>query len=637
MEGKKETRQFKTEVQQLMNIIINSLYSHREIFLRELVSNASDAIDKLRFKAQTDADILGTDTEFKIKIIPDKENRILEISDNGIGMTYEEVVENIGTIAQSGTANFLEAAAAAGKPEMLTPELIGQFGVGFYSAFIVADKVTLITKAAGSDQAVKWESSGDGSYTIEEAKKEGRGTSVILHLKKAEKDEQDFTEEWTIRQVIKKHSDFVSYPVCMDVERTEPVLDADGKPDGDKTEKVIKEETLNSMKAIWTRDKKEISDEEYDEFYQHISHDWTPPLARLHVKLEGATEYSALLYIPSRPPFDFFYREHKHGVQLYSKRVFIMENCKELMPPYLSFIKGVVDAPDLNLNVSREILQQDVLVRNIRKNLVKKLLELLAGLDKEKYDPFFQAFGPIFKTGISTDYENKDKIANLLRYQTTHSNGALISLKEYVDRMKPDQEAIYYITGENITALKNSPHLEQLKAKDYEVILMNDPMDEWVVRDLHEFEKKTFKSAEKGDLDLDKIDDKKKEEYGPLFGYIKSHLEEKVKEVKPSTHLMDSVACLSGDVQDMSAYMQKVLRATGQETPPDKRVLEINMDHPLIARIKTIYENDKESAVLKDYTDLLFDLAVVSEGGKLENPSRFSKMIGDLMISAEEI
>ena len=637
MEGKKETRQFKTEVQQLMNIIINSLYSHREIFLRELVSNASDAIDKLRFKAQTDADILGTDTEFKIKIIPDKENRILEISDNGIGMTYEEVVENIGTIAQSGTANFLEAAAAAGKPEMLTPELIGQFGVGFYSAFIVADKVTLITKAAGSDQAVKWESSGDGSYTIEEAKKEGRGTSVILHLKKAEKDEQDFTEEWTIRQVIKKHSDFVSYPVCMDVERTEPVLDADGKPDGDKTEKVIKEETLNSMKAIWTRDKKEISDEEYDEFYQHISHDWTPPLARLHVKLEGATEYSALLYIPSRPPFDFFYREHKHGVQLYSKRVFIMENCKELMPPYLSFIKGVVDAPDLNLNVSREILQQDVLVRNIRKNLVKKLLELLAGLDKEKYDPFFQAFGPIFKTGISTDYENKDKIANLLRYQTTHSNGALISLKEYVDRMKPDQEAIYYITGENITALKNSPHLEQLKAKDYEVILMNDPMDEWVVRDLHEFEKKTFKSAEKGDLDLDKIDDKKKEEYGPLFGYIKSHLEEKVKEVKPSTHLMDSVACLSGDVQDMSAYMQKVLRATGQEIPPDKRVLEVNMDHPLIARIKTIYENDKESAVLKDYTDLLFDLAVVSEGGKLENPSRFSKMIGDLMISAEEI
>ncbi|MBN1545038.1 MAG: molecular chaperone HtpG, partial [Syntrophaceae bacterium] len=560
----------------------------------------------------------------------------LEIADNGIGMTWDEVVENIGTIAQSGTANFLEAAAAAEKPELLTPELIGQFGVGFYSAFIVADKVTLITKAAGSDKAVKWESTGDGSYTIEETKKEGRGTSVTLHLRKADKDEQDFTEEWTIRQVIKKHSDFVAYPICMDVERSEPVLGEDGKPDGDKTEKVTREETLNSMKAIWTRDKKEITDEEYNEFYQHISHDWTPPLTHLHVKLEGATEYSALLYIPSRPPFDLFFREQKHGVQLYSKRVFIMENCKELMPPYLSFIKGVVDAPDLNLNVSREILQQDVLVKNIRKNLVKKILELMKGMENEKYDQFFKSFGPIFKTGISMDYENKDKIANLLRYQTTHSDGALIPLKEYVDRMKPDQEAIYYITGENIAALKNSPHLEQLKEKDYEVILMNDPMDEWVVRDLHEFEKKVFTSAEKGDLNLDKIDEKKKEEYGPLFGYIKSHLEEKVKEVKPSTHLKDSVACLSGDVHDMSDYLQKVLKATGQEVPQEKRVLEINMDHPLLAKIKALHETDKESAVLNDYTDLLFDLALIAEGSKIENPSRFSKMIGDLMVSAEK-
>jgi molecular chaperone HtpG len=637
MEGKKETRQFKTEVQQLMNIIINSLYSHREIFLRELVSNASDAIDKLRFRCQTEADIVGTDSEFKIKITPNKKKRTLEIADNGIGMTYDEVVENIGTIAQSGTANFLEAAAADGKPELLTPELIGQFGVGFYSAFIVADKVTLITKAAGTDKATKWESAGDGSYTIEKTKKESRGTSVILHLKKAEKEEQDFTDEWVIRETIKKHSDFVAYPVVMDVEKTEPVLDQDGKPDGDKTEKIIREETLNSMKAIWARDKKEITDEEYKEFYQHISHDWTPPLTYMHVKLEGATEYSAILYVPSRPPFDLFLRDQKHGVQLYSKRVFIMENCKELMPLYLSFIKGVVDAPDLNLNVSREILQQDALVKNIRKNLVKKILELLAGLEKEKYEPFFREFGPILKTGISTDYENRDKIAALLRYQSTRSDGALISLKEYVDRMKPDQEEIYYITGENITALSNSPHLEQLKEKDYEVLLMNDPMDEWVVRDLREFEKKPFKSAEKGDLNFEKIDDKKKEEYSALFEYLKTHLEAKVKEVKPSTHLKNSPACLSGDPNDMSAYLQKVLKATGQEIPPDKRVLEINMDHPLLGRIKTLYENDKESTVLKDYTDLLFDLAVVSEGGKIENPSRFSKMIGDLMVNAEKI
>ncbi len=636
MESQKEIRQFKTEVQQLMNIIINSLYSHREIFLREMISNASDAIDKLRFKAQTEADILGKDTEFKIKITPDKKKKTLEIADNGIGMTYDEVVENIGTIAQSGTANFLEAAAAAGKPELLAPELIGQFGVGFYSAFIVADKVTLITKAAGADKAVKWESSGDGSYTIEETKKKGRGTTILLHLKNTDKEEQDFTDEWVIRQVIKKHSDFVAYPIVMDVERTEPVLGEDGKPDGDKTEKVVKEETLNSMKAIWTRDKKEITDEEYNEFYQHISHDWTPPLAHLHVKLEGATEYSALLYIPARPPFDLFLREQKHGVHLYSKRVFIMENCRDLMPPYLSFVKGVVDAPDLNLNVSREILQQDALVANIRKNLVKKTLELLAGLEKEKYEQFFMAFGPILKTGISTDYENRERIAELLRYQSTRSGGTLISLKDYVTRMQPGQEDIFYITGENLTSLENSPHLERLKEKDYEVLLMNDPMDEWVVRDLREFDKKSFKSAEKGDLKLNEIDDQKKDAYSALFEYIRSQLQEKVKEVKPSTHLRDSVACLSGDVHDMSAYLQKVLKATGQNIPPEKRVLEINMDHPLIERINTLYEHDQTSETLKDYTDLLFDLAVVGEGGKLENPSRFSKMIGDLMASVEK-
>jgi molecular chaperone HtpG len=635
MEAKKETRQFKTEVQQLMNIIINSLYSHQEIFLRELISNASDAIDKLRFKAQTEPDILGADPEFKIKITVDKKKRTLEIADNGIGMTYDEVVENIGTIAKSGTASFLEAAAAAKKPELLTPELIGQFGVGFYSAFIVADRVSLITRAAGSNKATKWVSAGDGSYTIEETKKDSRGTTVILSLKKAEKDEQDFNEEWTIRSIIKKHSDFVAYPILMDVERTEPVLDMEGKPDGSKTTKVVKEETLNSMKAIWTTDKKEISDEEYKEFYNHISHDWNPPLAHLHVKLEGATEYSALLYVPSRAPFDFFRQDQKHGIQLYSKRVFIMENCKELMPSYLAFVKGVVDAPDLNLNVSREILQQDALVKNIRKNLVKKTLELLGNLEKDKYEQFFKEFGPLLKSGISTDYDNRDKISALLRYQTTRSEGVLISLADYVSRMQPDQDGIYYITGENLTTLLNSPHLERLKEKDYEVLLMTDPMDEWVLRDLHEYEKKPFKSAEKGDLDIGKqADDQKKDEYHALFEYIKTQLDAQVKEVRPSTHLTDSVACLSGDVNDMSAYLEKVLKATGQEQPPVKRVLELNMEHPLLAKIKTIYEDDKDAPLLKDYSDLLFDMAVIAGGGKIDNPSRFSKMIGDLMTNS---
>ncbi|MDA8126707.1 MAG: molecular chaperone HtpG [Deltaproteobacteria bacterium] len=636
MAAKKETHQFKTEVQQLMNIIIHSLYSHREIFLRELISNASDAIDKLRFKAQTEPELLGDDPELKIKITVDKKKRTLEISDNGVGMTYDEVVENIGTIAKSGTAGFLANMGAASKEGVVTPELIGQFGVGFYSAFIVADKVTLITRAAGSDSATKWESAGDGSYTIEATDKPTRGTTILLKLKKTEKDEQDFTEEWTLRGIVKKHSDFVAYPIVMDVERSEPVLDKDGKPEEGKTEKVIREETLNSMKAIWAKNKSEVTDEEYNEFYSHISHDWNPPLTHLHLKLEGATEYSALLYIPGKAPFDLFTQEQKHGIQLYSKRVFIMENCKELMPRYLSFVKGVVDAPDLNLNVSREILQQDVLVRNIKKNLVKKVLELLAEMEQDQYESFYGEFGPIFKSGISEDFDNKDKIAALLRYKTTHSDGKYVSLKDYVGRMKPDQKEIYYITGDNLTALLNSPHLERLKEKDLEVLLMTDPIDEWVIRDLHEFEKKTFRSAEKGDLDLSQVDDAKKEEYTALFAFIKTRLEDKIKEVKPSTHLKDSVACLSGEDHDMSAYLEKILKASGQDVPKTKRVLELNMDHPLLGKIKAAYEKDKEAAALADYTDLLFDMAVIAEGGKLENPARFSKLLGDLMVGALE-
>jgi molecular chaperone HtpG len=393
MKAKKQTHQFKTEVQQLMNIIINSLYSHKEIFLRELVSNASDALDKLRFRAQTDSHLMGTDTDLKIKIT--RKKNTLEISDNGIGMTFDEVVENIGTIAKSGTAGFLEAVGAAKNQEAVTPELIGQFGVGFYSAFIVAEKITLTTRAAGSDKGCRWESAGDGSYTIEEFDKETRGTTITLQLKKVDTEDQDFTDEWTIRGIIKRHSDFVGYPVVMDVEKTEPVLDADGTPEKDKTVKVIREETLNSMKAIWTKDKNEVTEEEHSEFYQHVSHDWNPPLAHLHLKLEGTTEYSALLYIPSKAPFDLFTHEQKHGIQLYSKRVFIMENCKELMPQYLAFVKGVVDAPDLNLNVSREILQQDALVRNIKKNLVKKILDLLADMEQEKYETFYKEFAYI--------------------------------------------------------------------------------------------------------------------------------------------------------------------------------------------------------------------------------------------------
>ena len=641
MAGKQETHQFKTEIQQMLNLIINSLYSNRDIFLRELISNSSDAIDRLRFKAQTDADILGDDAEFFIRITPDKEKKTLEVADNGIGMTYDEVMENIGTIAKSGTSAFLEALENSKKEDALAPDLIGKFGVGFYSAFIVAERVTLTTRAAGSDKGVRWESKGDGSYTIEEVEKKKRGTTILLQLKEPEeKDEDNYTDEWVIRQTVKKHSDFVRYPILMEVDTTEDIPEAEQVKDKDgkavsTTRKVRKDETLNSMKAIWTRPKSEIKEEEYNEFYKHISHDWNDPLTHMHVKLEGVVEYTMLLYIPEKVPFDFFMVERKHGIRLFSRRVFIMENCKDLIPDYLRFVKGVVDAMDLNLNVSREILQQDKMVRNIRKNIIKNVLKHLADMDKETYEKFFDAFGMVLKEGIHSDWDNKDKLADLARYKTTQSDGQYVSLKDYVIRMKPDQKEIYYITGENMATLINSPHLEKLKDKDYEVLLMTDPIDEWVVQALTEYEKKPLVSAEKGDL---KIDEEKKEEktkeLGSLFEFIKTELTDKIKEVRASTRLKDSVACLSSDEGEMSAYMEKIMKATGNAGPDAKRVLELNADHPAILKMKELFEKDKKDMRLKDYSQLLLDMAVIGEGGKIDNPSRFNKQVGELLSGA---
>jgi len=635
-----ETHEFKTEVKQLLNLIVNSLYSHKEIFLRELISNASDAIDKLRFRAQTEEDILGGDTEFKIIIKRDAIKNTLTVEDNGIGMTYEEVLENIGTIAKSGTNSFLEAMAQLNKDTTLTPELIGQFGVGFYSSFIVAEKVSLLTKAAGEDKAVLWESHGDGEFTIAEAAKDGRGTRITLELKKKEEGDQDFTDEWTIREIVKQHSDFVAYPIVMDVEKDEPIpdeeliKDKDGKPIGKTTRKVVKEETLNSMKAIWAKNKNDLSDQEYEEFYRHISHDWNPPLEKLHLKLEGTTEYTALLYIPSQAPFDLFNPEYKNGVQLYCKRVFIMDDCKELMPEYFRFVKGVVDAPDLNLNISREILQQDRLVRNIKRNLVRKLLDLLKDMDPEKYEKFWQEFGAVLKLGVHTDIENKTRVADLLRYKTTKSDGKWKSLQQYIADMQPEQKEIYYITGENTAALINSPLLEQLKQKDFEVLLMTDPIDEWVTQALAEYDGKKLKSAEKGDLELDKVDEEKKGRYETLFKHIRVKLEDTIKEVRPSTRLTNSVACLSGNNYDMSGYMEKILKSAGQQPPENKRVLELNMDHPVMEKIHGMFEANKDDPKLDDYIHLLLDLAVIGEGGKLNDSSRFSKLVGDLMAAA---
>lgn len=643
-ETKIETHQFKTEVQQMLNLIINSLYSNKDIFLRELISNASDAIDKVRYKAETEPGILGNDAEFKIHLNPDGIKQTLEISDNGIGMTYDEVMENIGTIAKSGTAAFMDALEQAKGQETLIPELIGKFGVGFYSAFMVAEKITLLTRAAGAnaDQAVRWTSSGDGTFTIEPAEKPTRGTTITLELKKQEKDEKDFTDQWVIRGIVKQHSDFVNYPITLMVERDEPLPDAeiikdkDGNPIGATTRKVMKEETLNSMKAIWTRSASEVTEEEYEEFYKHLSHDWNPPLERIHIKLEGTTEYHALLYLPSKAPFDLFSPERRHGIHLYSRRIFIMDDCKELMPDYFRFVKGVVDAADLNLNVSREILQQDRLVLNIRKNLVKKLFELLGKMDPEKYGKFYDEFGAVLKEGIYTDPASKDKIAPLVRYKTTKSEDKWVSLDEYVKNMPEDQKEIYYITGDRLSTLAASPHLEKLNARSFEVLLMTDPVDEWVVQSLFEYDGKPFKSAEKGDLAIDEAaaDEKKEEDYQALFGFIKGALEDKVKEVKASSHLTDSVSCLSGEDRDMSAYMEKILKASGQKLPETKRVLELNMSHPVIEKINTLFENDRESPLLKDYSALLFDMAVVAEGGKLDNPARFSKMVGELLSKA---
>ncbi len=642
MTARAETHEFKTEVKQLLYLIINSLYSNREIFLRELISNASDAIDKLRFKAQTEEGILGDDTEFKIRIKRDAIKNTLTVEDNGIGMTYDEVLENIGTIAKSGTNAFLEAMEKLNKEAVVTPELIGQFGVGFYSSFIVAEKVTLLTRAAGRDKGVRWESHGDGEFTIAEADKDSRGTVIELELKKKEEGEQDFTDEWTIRNIVKQHSDFVAYPIVMEVEKDEPIpdeeqiKDSDGKPVGATTRKVIKDDTLNSMKAIWAKNKNDVSEDEYNEFYQHISHDWNPPLEKLHLKLEGTTEYTALLYIPSRAPFDLFNPESRHGVRLYCKRVFIMDDCQELMPEYFRFIKGVVDAPDLNLNVSREILQQDRLVRNIRRNLVKKLFELLNGLEPGTYEKFWEEFGAVLKVGVQTDFENKTKIADLLRYKTTKSDGKWRSLKEYVEAMQPDQKEIYYITGENLSALINSPLLEQLKSKDVEVLLMTDPIDEWVTQALTEYDGKKLKSAEKGDLDLDEVDKDKKDRYETLFKHIRAELEDTIKEVRPSTRLTESVACLSGDTYDMSGYMEKILKAAGQPTPENKRVLELNMAHPVMEKVHAMFESDKEDGRLKEYIHLLLDLAVIGEGGKVDDPSRFSRLVGNLMAGVQD-
>ena len=635
-------KEFKTEVQQLLDLVIHSLYSNKDIFLRELISNGSDAIDKLRFNALSDKKLLKDQTDFRIKLFTDNDAKTLIIDDNGIGMTKDELEANIGTIASSGTRRFMEEIKKGNSSD--NPELIGQFGVGFYSAFMVADKVTLKTRPAGSDESWTWESSGDGSYEITEGGRDKNGTEITLSLKE---DCRDYIVEFRLREIIKKYSDFVEYPILMDITREEPELDEEGKPkEGAEKKVTITEETLNSMKAIWMRPKSEVKKDEYNDFYKHISHDYTDPFKTIHYSAEGTLEFKALLYLPSKAPFDMFQHEGiKHGINLYVKRVFIMDNCEALVPRYLRFVKGVVESNDLPLNVSREILQEDLIIKKIEKNVTSKILTTLKGMmkkSKEDYINFYKEFGKVIKEGIEVDPTNKDKIKDLLLYESSKTKpGEYISLKEYTERMIPDQKNIYFLTGDSRATVDNSPHLEVFKKKDVEVLFMTEPVDEFILPGFGEYSDKNLKSIAQGDIDLGteeekKIAEEQKKEvtgkYKNLIKKIEESLKEDVKEVRLSNRLTDSPSCLVTDEGDINPQMERIFAAMNQPVPEVKRILEINPNHPVIEKMNKIFESDKKDSKVSDFSELLHNQALLTEGVAVKDPVRFSKLITDLMI-----
>ena len=637
-----EKKEFKTEVQQLLDLVIHSLYSNKDIFLRELISNGSDAIDKLRFNALSDKKLLKDQTDFRIKLFTDNDAKTLIIEDNGIGMTKDELEANIGTIASSGTRRFMEEIKKGNSSD--NPELIGQFGVGFYSAFMVADKVTLKTRPAGSDESWTWESSGDGSYEITEGGREKNGTEITLSLKE---DCRDYIVEFRLREIIKKYSDFVEYPILMDITREEPELDEEGKPkEGAEKKVTITEETLNSMKAIWMRPKSEVKKDEYNDFYKHISHDYTDPFKTIHYSAEGTLEFKALLYLPSKAPFDMFQHEGiKHGINLYVKRVFIMDNCEALVPRYLRFVKGVVESNDLPLNVSREILQEDLIIKKIEKNVTSKILTTLKGMmkkSKEDYINFYKEFGKVIKEGIEVDPTNKDKIKDLLLYESSKTKpGEYISLKEYTERMIPDQKNIYFLTGDSRATVDNSPHLEVFKKKDVEVLFMTEPVDEFILPGFGEYSDKSLKSIAQGDIDLGteeekKIAEEQKKEvtgkYKNLIKKIEESLKEDVKEVRLSNRLTDSPSCLVTDEGDINPQMERIFAAMNQPVPEVKRILEINPNHPVIKKMNKIFESDKKDSKVSNFSELLHNQALLTEGVAVKDPVRFSKLITDLMI-----
>ena len=629
--SEKQTLGFQAEVKQLLHLMIHSLYSNKEIFLRELISNASDAADKLRFEAINNAALFENDPDLKIKVTFDKAARTITISDNGIGMSREETIEHLGTIAKSGTKEFFSKLSG---DQQKDAALIGQFGVGFYSAFIVADKITVDTRRAGlSDaQGVRWESGGEGDFSVEPIDKPSRGTDITLHLRE---DEDELLSAWKLKSIIRKYSDHISLPILMQKEEW----------DAEKKENVIKDEfeTVNQASALWARNKADVTPEQYTEFYKHVSHDFEEPLAYTHNRVEGRSEYIQLLYIPARAPFDLWDRSKRGGIKLYVKRVFIMDDAEQLMPVYLRFVKGVIDSSDLPLNVSREILQESRDIRVIREGSTKRILGLLEELansddqaQKDKYTTFWKEFGQVLKEGIGEDHANKERIAKLLRFASTHndSDAQNVSFADYIGRMKEGQDKIYYITAETYAAAKNSPHLEIFRKKGVEVLLMTDRVDEWMLSFLHEVEGKELVSVAKGDLDLGKLEDeaeKKQHEeteasYKDLVEKMKKALTDKAKDVRVTFRLTDSPACLVAEENELSGNLVRMLKAAGQNAPESKPILEINPDHPLVQRLKY------EEAKFDDWSNILFDQAMLAEGGTLSDPAAFVKRLNEMLL-----
>ncbi|MFW5954247.1 MAG: molecular chaperone HtpG [Guyparkeria sp.] len=622
-----QTHAFQTEVKQLLRLMIHSLYSNPEVFLRELISNASDACDKLRFEALADDGLYENDKDLRVRVSFDSEARTVTIDDNGIGMNHEEVVEHIGTIAHSGTKAFLEQLEADKQKDA---NQIGQFGVGFYSAFIVADHVELTTRRAGvgAEHGVRWTSTGEGEYTIETVEKPERGTRIVLHLRE---DQQEFADDFRLRSVIRKYSDHINFPVQMWVP---PKTEKD--EEGNETETPGRWETVNDANALWTRPKSEITDEEYTEFYKHVSHDWEPPLAWAHNQVEGKVEYTSLLYIPKRAPFDLFEPEQSHGVKLYVKRVFIMDDADKLMPRYLRFVRGVIDSADLPLNVSREILQSNRVLDTIRSGSVKRVLSLLEQMarnETEKYAEFWQTFGRVLKEGVGEDFANKEKIAGLLRFASTKGEGdeETVSLADYIERMPEDQDEIYYIIADSYQAALASPHLEIFRKKGLEVLLLSDRVDEWLMAHLTEFDGKTLKSVTKAKIDVDEEEEKESEEekseHEALINRLKETLGDRVKDVRRSHRLVESPACLVTDEDQMSLHLQRLLEQAGQEVPEVRPILEVNPDHRLLKQAES--ESDQER--FADIAHVLFGQAALAEGGKLADSADFVSRLNRLL------